>query len=738
MKTTKPKKQSANSSKHTTTTHAPDNPKASTVKKYFTKSIFKVGHECPAKLRYLNNKDYADNKTNDPFLKALADGGFQVAALAKCYHPNGIEVRAKDHASSLEETKRLLATSDSVTIFEAAFTWSRYFLRADIIETGKDAISLIEVKAKSIDTTIENIFYDKRKIKSGDKVINTDWEKYLVDVAFQSFVLKKIYPNTKIDSYLMLADKNSLATVNGLNQKFFLDIDERGRTIINVSEGTNIQTLGNPILIKIPVNDEVDLIHNRKYLDDKLSFEEYVGYLADIYFGDADIAAPISKDCKKCEFHGDEEQLEQGLKCGFRECWTEAAKLKKKDFNRPFVFDIWNFKRSNDFIENKKYFAEDVNDDDLVSTTKKKKSKSNNAKDDEDGGGLSTGKRQRLQVQKIKDDDTTPYLDVEGLAKQIDGYKFPLHFIDFETSMVAVPFYNAMHPYEQVAFQYSGHTLNSDGSIRHTDEYINTRRGEFPNFDFVRNLKKVLEKDDGTIFKFAAHENTVLCQIYQQLKDYSKKFKGKKIDDADELIAWIRSVTHSTEELDKKGDSWIGVKNMEDMCDLVKRYHYDPATRGSNSIKQVLPAVLNASEYLQAKYSKPIYGAANVGGNKSAIISKNYKDQCWIKKGSDGKILDPYHLLAPIFPPNSKLSKDSITATHKLETIAEGGAAMTAYLYMQFVETSDFERAAIVSALLKYCELDTMAMVLIFEYWQDEIKKAGMDKKVGRIVKKAA
>ena len=44
---------------------------------------------------------------------------------------------------------------------------------------------------------------------------------------------------------------------------------------------------------------------------------------------------------------------------------------------------------------------------------------------------------------------------------------------------------------------------------------------------------------------------------------------------------------------------------------------------------------------------------------------------------------------------------------------------MTAYAKMQFSEMSDAERSAVSSALLKYCELDTLAMVMLFEYWTE-------------------
>lgn len=46
-----------------------------------------------------------------------------------------------------------------------------------------------------------------------------------------------------------------------------------------------------------------------------------------------------------------------------------------------------------------------------------------------------------------------------------------------------------------------------------------------------------------------------------------------------------------------------------------------------------------------------------------------------------------------------------------------GGAAMMAYGRMQFAQTSAYEREEIAKALYRYCELDTFAMVLIYEHW---------------------
>ena len=40
-----------------------------------------------------------------------------------------------------------------------------------------------------------------------------------------------------------------------------------------------------------------------------------------------------------------------------------------------------------------------------------------------------------------------------------------------------------------------------------------------------------------------------------------------------------------------------------------------------------------------------------------------------------------------------------------------------AYAKMQFEHMSDYERSELQAGLLKYCELDTLAMVMIYEAW---------------------
>ena len=181
--------------------------------------------------------------------------------------------------------------------------------------------------------------------------------------------------------------------------------------------------------------------------------------------------------------------------------------------------------------------------------------------------------------------------------------------------------------------------------------------------------------------------------------------------DKEELIAFIYSITHY-----KKEKRAAGPRDMIDLLAVVKNYYYHPSMKGSNSIKVVLPAVLNSCKFIQEKYSKPIYGSEIPSLNIPA-----HSPIAWITYEEDGvTVKNPYKLLPPIseyLGMDEKLAEAIGDSVDK--NIANGGAALTAYSELQF--SDDVKSEALAKALLRYCELDTMAMVFIWEYFYHEV-----------------
>ena len=652
------------------------------VKKPLTKSRFKIGYQCPTKLYYTANKEYGNNKDTNEFLKALAEGGFQVGELAKLYYPGGHEISTLDYDEAVAQTDALLQ-QDKVIIYEAAFRFENLFIRVDVLVKDGSRIELTEVKAKSFDSTEDFEVFAKNQLKKGIYELKSDWGEYVLDLAFQTYVLRMSKPHFQVSAGLMLADKSKVSTVDGLNQLFLIQKDENDRPKVVLTKPVSKKDLGLELLTRIELTKEIDLILERASFGWADSFANLVLKLSGIQSSGTWFIPSVGSQCKGCEFRVDKAKLEPpASKSGFEECWVTTKKLQAFDLHKEMVFDVWDFRGVDSAIYEDKFFASNLTETDLKMKAR-----------EDDKGGMSRTERQLIQVEFAKGQRKGTVIDVEGLASEIRTFKAPYHFIDFETCMVAIPFHAGRKPYEQMAFQFSHHVVDKDGVISHRTEYLDDRRGVFPNFDFVRALRKALAQDDGTVFRFAAHENTVLNQIHQQLAESSEK-------DRDELMAWIETLTTPSK---KHPNPWVPSRQFIDMRDLTLRYYYLPETRGSNSIKKVLPAVLNHS-------------GRDLGEKFPGYIMFDEK----------GAVIDPYKMLPPIFSdvPAQELLKIEQRLVDR-DDLNDGGAALMAWSRMQFTEMSDVERVVLREALLRYCALDTLAMVMIWDWWMLQIRLSG-------------
>jgi hypothetical protein len=364
----------------------------------------------------------------------------------------------------------------------------------------------------------------------------------------------------------------------------------------------------------------------------------------------------------------------------------EANSWSDHDFTTPTLLDLWNYRGKQKLMDMGVRRLSEVAQEDLKYAPS----------DD----GLSNSERQWMQIQWSSDDVPLEYksagffLDHDYMAQEMDDWRYPLHFIDFETSTSALPFHIGMNPYESVAFQFSHHTLEKDGSLKHANEFLLAEAGQFPNYEFARALRTALSEDDGSVFMWSSHENTILSHIITQLNT-----RSDAPEDKTELIAFLETLI--------KG----GGRAMVDLKIIAQKGYFHPSTNGSNSIKKVLPAVLGSSAFLRERYSKPIYGA------ESGIPSLNFCDMTWWKEDTQGFVQDPYNALK-----DSEVTNQSAAAIESDDLeIAGGGEASMAYGRLQFETLPTEARESIKDKLLRYCELDTLAMAMIVEAWKAEL-----------------
>jgi hypothetical protein len=616
---------------------------------YLSKSDFKVARTCATKLYYRKLR-YPSMLEEDEYLQFLADGGYMVETIAKLCEPDGIEIGFdKGPEESAEKALTLLNSNDRVILFEATLISGGKIARIDILRKDGRVFHLIEVKAKSVDTS------EKGNPFRGEKGrITTKWRPYLEDVAFQVLVLRELFPDAEIVPHLCLTDKSKTTSVDQIFAHFQLT---RPPASTKQFDRPSVSYIGDvaelrkePFLSILNVDAEV----NELLPDVEKSSAAFVESLRD---GVRKIRVPPNVECRKCEYRF----VPNGVKRsdwdreGFRECWGNLAD------EDPSILDYYHvtaIERSrgviNALISRGRAKLSDVEIADLAKA---------------DGTPGPIGERQRIQREYTL--SNREYF-APDLRSRIEAARYPLHFIDFETSRVAVPYHAGMHPYEQVAFQWSCHTIREKGGAIEHAEWINVVDA-FPNFDFAAALMERIGAD-GSFLIWSMHENSVLNEIREQINKYGYSNPGLK----DWLDAVVKFDGHPS-------------LNMVDMCDITKRCYFHPKMKGRISLKFVLPAVWETNESLHTQFGK------------------------YYRRDTDGRLCDPYDTLPQLPFGNPEMEEDSETD----EVVREGTGAMRAYQEMLYglSRNDESRKEQWRRLLLQYCELDTAAMVMVWMHW---------------------
>jgi hypothetical protein len=645
-----------------------------------SKSRFVQGLSCPKKLVYGADKSYLNRSDEDSFLASLAQGGFQVGEFAKAHFPGGVDVKILDQQEALAQTNELLKR-ESVVIFEAAVQFENCFIRVDVLEKKGGRLVIHEVKAKSYDPTNEYFLIGKR---GG---LNSSMQQYLYDVAFQKHVVQSAFANTNVTANLMLVNKAAVCSADGLHQRYRI-VREGGRSAAVLVGDLPGEILEDRLLVSVPVDHECEVIYGLTEHGDRFqgTFNALVAYLSEVCAGTEHPKVMLKKDCASCEFKGP-------VTSGWHECLQSVGITDPQP--GELIFDLWNYRKKDDLIDQGQIRLVQLNEEDIGEFEAVTL-----------GPELETRQRQWLQVQKVKQGDTSAWVNKPGWQQEMDEWVYPLHFIDFETTRVALPFFSGQSPYQSVAFQFSHHTLDEDGKITHANQFLLASANHHPNIEFVRKLQKSLGGDHGTIFMYSGHENTTLRDIY-----YEIKADQAQAPDAQLLLAFLKSIVQPSKD---SAEKWSPERPMVDLLELIKKHLYLPATNGSNSLKAVLPAIMNESAYLKSHYSEPVYGV----GQK--IPSLNIGPRAWIQVNEEGKVENPYDSLPDL---SHGMSEEERAQLAGIDSIKDGGAALTAYSRLMFEDLPPEHRESIEQGLKEYCELDTLAMVFLYQGIKDLLER---------------
>lgn len=167
---------------------------------------------------------------------------------------------------------------------------------------------------------------------------------------------------------------------------------------------------------------------------------------------------------------------------------------------------------------------------------------------------------------KIWPSDTAPTIQHAEIRQFLDGLKYPLYFLDYETLMSLMPYFDGQRPYQQVPFQYSLHIIKSPDAELEWRDYLHRE-----NSDPARPLVEQLLKDIGT-------EGSVLVW-YENFEKARNAELGEMMPEYKEAMEAIN---------DRVIDLIIPFK---------KKWYDDPRCEGSASIKQVLPVLCPELSY---------------------------------------------------------------------------------------------------------------------------------------------
>ena len=605
-----------------------------------SKSDYNLARTCDAKL-YFREHRYPDNGDYSPYVRLLAEGGFMVDALARAQRPGGVLLDPTwDPVADFAKTRELLG-QDTVTIFQGTLLSGKRLARVDVIEKRGNEVSLIEVKAKSFDAKAhtddlaaggKGLFRKKQKPYAH----YADWLPKFEDLTFQVLVFETLFPALRVRPFITLIDKTKRTTLDGAPRFFELvrqaraDGSEHSYAAHFTGNASDAAKLD--VLVTLDAADDVALLRAEvdaeaarfEALLDK-PFENYV--------------TTLGTKCSECEFRVDA----PADRNGFAQCWGPMANVT------PHILELQSIGKVLDangvpIIESLTREGKASLFDIPLDRLKKK-----------DGTVGAQAERQIRQITHAK--LGKEWID-DSLKGALAGLRYPMHFIDFEASRLAIPYNANMRPYGQVAFQWSCHTVDSPGAPPRHTEWLNAA-DEWPNMTFARSLRDVIGESD-TVLAWSPFERSQLNEIAREHPQFVPRDES--------LENWVDGLTRS---------------RIFDLHTCAVDQYYHPGMGGRTSIKVVLDALWKSDAAM--------------------------RDQLKSWTGRDVPATqDPYHALPP-------LEIDGVR-----QDVREGTGAMRAYEAMMYgAEKNDPDaKAKWRKLLLQYCELDTLSMVLIFEYWR--------------------
>lgn len=174
-------------------------------------------------------------------------------------------------------------------------------------------------------------------------------------------------------------------------------------------------------------------------------------------------------------------------------------------------------------------------------------------------------KKQQIQVAAAKSGETE--INREEIAKRIESWEYPLHFLDYETFAYAIPQFEGVRPFQQMCFQYSLHTIDYPGVAPKHSHFLSRGENDPPRA-MAEHLRDAMSGGIGTVLvwyeAFEKTRNDEMALMFPDLADFFQE---------------------------------VNLKTYDLMKIFADKLYIHPEFKGRSSIKKVLPVLVPELRY---------------------------------------------------------------------------------------------------------------------------------------------
>ena len=580
---------------------------------------------CPLKIHYLNNVRRADLPRD--FFRQRNKLHVRDAVATRF---SRIKHTSNDIELAKIETKKWLK-SHNVTICGAVIQHGEFLTRIPILIKTSSEITIIQIHGKLRKRTSEAINIEGRLGKS---VMG-----YLVKAAYRYEIVTKAFPKLQTNVEFYFPDKDFKSSMDLLHLHHFK----------KKSEPDSFNQEFQDLFIAIDATEAVRSVVRKLpsgvgyHLYESLTMAEI---LQKILESKDDNVQHIHNACRFCEYRrgGD---VASG-------CWEEHFKPDEVANANMHVYDLIGHGNIRE-LENKEFFQEEITiHDGLHSFELIRKF---------GGPNITIQQRRNLQILRSKR-EVIPKLWVKPEIDVINRLEFPLHFIDFEAATYSLPMRKGSYPYEPIYFQFSCHTLFSDGTLKHS-EWLDTGKGDrFPHDDFTEAISRISEIENGTLIHYSPFEKQALNHLIRGYERNSMLHE-EKLDRLKTIRDGLRS---------GKNDRFF------DLSKVIRDSYFNRYMGNGLGLKEVLNSILLWEQSSKVKTLK----AMEHPGSLEVLLKDTLDPYLQIQTGSNH--------------------------------IVDGSSAMNAWISFKCGLLQEEEKNTVLKLLKRYCELDSYSMVIMYHH----------------------